>query len=194
VKGQIVPQGEGASDGCLQCDIDDLLNERLDGQGRVDLVASVPDLEESGTWYYVVDCATCKTAVPFKHAPEGEPLVCFPTMGVRCFRCHAVHTYVADLISRRESAAPRRICTGDRPPSDAGGGGGEASGGGQEDRRVEDSGERVIPDREVDPVSSSLQCDNSLIGAASGKGATIFFLSSSFFAAGWTLHLALDFF
>jgi hypothetical protein len=192
VKGQIVPQGEGASDGCLQCDINDLVNERLDGREKVDLVASVANLEESGAWYYVVDCATCKAVIPFKHAPEDEPIVCFPTMRVRCPHCHADHPYPADLISRRKAATPPGIFKRDRPPSDAGGSSGEASGDLQEDSRVEDPRECVILYHEIGPISSSLQCDNELIAAANGKRATIFFLSSSFFAAGWILQLTLD--
>jgi hypothetical protein len=194
VKGQIVPEGERVSDGCPHCDINDLVNERLDGQEEVDLVASVANLEEPGTWYYVVDCATCKAVIPFKHAPEDEPVVCFPTMRVRCLHCHADHAYEADLISHRKAAAPVGIFKRDRPPSDAGGGSEERSGGGQEDPRVEHLREHVILDHEMGPISFSLQCDNDLIVPASGKRATTFFLSSSFFAAGWTLHLALDFF
>jgi hypothetical protein len=192
VKGQIVSHGEGASEGCLQCDINNLVNERLDGREKVDFVASVANLEEAGTWYYVVDCATCKAVIPFKHAPEDEPVVCFPTMRVRCLHCHTDHAYAADLISYCKTVAPRGIFTGDRPPTDAGGGDGEAFGGRQEDRRAEDSRERVILDREIDPVSSSLPCDNKLIVAVRGKRATIFFLSLSFCAAGSIFELALD--
>ena len=45
------------------------------------------NLEEAGTWYYVVDCAICKAVVPFKHAHEDDQIVRFPTMRVRCFHC-----------------------------------------------------------------------------------------------------------
>jgi hypothetical protein len=52
----------------------------------------------------------------------------------------------------------------------------------------------VILDREIAPLSSSLRPDNIVIAAVSGKRATIFFLSSCFFAAGWVSQLALDIF
>jgi hypothetical protein len=69
------------------------------------LASMTANLEEAGTWYYVVDCAICNAVVPFKHAPEDEPIVRFPTMRVRCFHCHTDHTYASDLISRRKTAA-----------------------------------------------------------------------------------------
>ena len=49
----------------------------------------------------------------------------------------------------------------------------------------------MILNREIDPVGFSLRCYNMLIVAVSGKRATIFFLSSCFFAAGWVSQLAL---
>jgi hypothetical protein len=52
----------------------------------------------------------------------------------------------------------------------------------------------VIIDRNIDPISASLRCNNILNVAVSGKRATIFFLSSCFFAAGWVSHVALDIF
>jgi hypothetical protein len=152
------------------------------------------NLEEAGTWYYVVDCAICKAVVPFKHAPEDEPIVRFPTMRVRCFDCHTDHTYASDLISRRKTAAPREIFKRDRPPSHAGDGDREASRGRQEDRGVGASGSRVILNREIDPISFSLRCYNMLIVTISGKRATIFFLSSCFFATGSVSQLVLDIF
>ena len=127
------------------------------------------NLKEAGTWYYVVDCAICKAVVPFKHAHEGDPIVRFPTMRVHCFHCHTDHTYAADLISRRKTAAPRAIFKRDRPPSHAGDGDREASRDQQEDRGVGASGGRVILNREIDPISFSLRCYNMLIVAASGR-------------------------
>jgi hypothetical protein len=180
------------------------------------LAGMTANLEEAGTWYYVVDCAICKAVVPFKHAPEDEPIVRFPTMRVRCFHCHTDHTYASDLISHRKTAAPpslnrphqpvmswvgvnqdhqiSEIFKRDRPPSHAGDGDREASRDRQEDRAVGDSGARVILNREIDPISFSLRCYNMLIVAVSGKRATIFFLSSCFFATGWVSQLALDIF
>jgi hypothetical protein len=52
----------------------------------------------------------------------------------------------------------------------------------------------VIIDRNIDPISASLRCNNILNVVASGKRATIFFLSSCFFAAGWVSHVARDIF
>jgi hypothetical protein len=52
----------------------------------------------------------------------------------------------------------------------------------------------VILDREIDPISSSLRRDNIVTAAAGKKRATIFFLSSCLFAAGWVSQLALDIF
>jgi hypothetical protein len=215
MKDQMVPQDQSASEGCLHCEINDLVQEH-EGQEKVDLAALAANLEEAATWFYVVDCATCKAVIPFKHAPEDEPILRFPTMRVRCFRCHTDHTYAADLISHRKAAAPRGIFKRDRPPSHAGDGDREASGDRQEDRGVGDSegevsadggkswgvaalqepvlSEAVILDREIAPLSSSLRCDRFLIGAVSGKRARIFFLSSCFFAAGWVSQLGLDIF
>jgi hypothetical protein len=147
------------------------------------------NLKEAGTRYYVVDCATCKAPVPFKHAPEGEPIVCFPTMTVRCFQCHADHTYSPDLISRRKAAPPRGIFNGDRQPSRVKDGNREAARDRQEDRDERDLGVRVISDRKIAPISASLRCNNILNVAARGKRATIFFFSSCFFAAGWVSHV-----
>jgi ribosomal protein S27E len=67
-----------------------------------DLTAGNSD--EVGSWYYVVDCATCNEAIPFKRAPspEGEPVVHIPTMRVRCPHCRNDHTYAGELISRRQ--------------------------------------------------------------------------------------------
>ena len=49
-------------------------------------------------------------------------------------------------------------------------------------------------DRNIEPISAPLRCNNILNVAVSGKRATIFFLSSCFFAAGWVSHVALDIF
>ena len=48
--------------------------------------------------------------------------------------------------------------------------------------------------RKIDPISFSSRYYNMLIVAVSGKRATIFFLSSCLFAAGWVSQLALDIF
>ena len=152
------------------------------------------NLEQAGTWYYVVDWAMCKAVVPFKHAHEDEAIVRFPTMRVRCFHCHTDHTYAADLISRRKTAAPREIFRRDRPPSHGGDGDREASRDRQEDRGVGASGGRVILNRKIDPISFSSRFYNMLIVAVSEERATIFFLSSCLFAAGWVSQLALDIF
>jgi hypothetical protein len=58
----------------------------------------------AGTWYYVVDCATCKAPIPFKQAPspQGDQMLQLPTMRVRCCHCHNDHIYGPDLISRRQ--------------------------------------------------------------------------------------------
>ena len=107
VKGQMAAQDEHSSETCLRDEINDVVQKA--GQEKADPVALAAFLEEAGTWYYVVDCATCKAVVPFKYAPEGEPIVCFPTMNVRCFECNTDHTYAADLISHRKAAAAGRI-------------------------------------------------------------------------------------
>ena len=150
------------------------------------------NLEEAGTCYYVVDCATCKAVVPFKHAPDGEPIVCFPTMWVCCFQCCARHTYAADLISRRKTAAPRGIFNGDRPSSNEGNGDRNASRDRQEGSSPGDAIGRLIIDHEIDPIRVSLERNNILNIPVSGRRATIFLLSSSFFTAGWVSHFALN--
>ena len=86
VKGQMAAQDERSSETCLHCEINDVVQKDVAAQEQADPVALAATLEEAGTWYYVVDCATCKAVVPFKYAPEGEPIVCFPTMNVRCFQ------------------------------------------------------------------------------------------------------------
>jgi hypothetical protein len=185
-----VLQDERSSERCLPCEINDLVQEHAEEQENADLAASAANFEEA--WYYVVDCATCKAVIPFKHAPENEPIVRFPAMRVRCVHCHTDHTYAADLISHRRAAAPRRILKRDQLPSQAGDGDREASRDQQEDRGVGDSRGRVILEHEIAPLSSSLRHDNTAIAAVSGKRAEIFFLSSCFFATGWVSRVALD--
>src|SRR6516164_10782668 len=191
VKGQMAAQDERSLETCLHCEINDVV-QNVAGQEKADPVALAATLEEAGTWYYVVDCATCKAVVPFKYAPEGEPIVCFPTMNVRCFECNTDHTYAADLISHRKATAPRGIFNGDRQPSHASDGNPEAFQDGQEHRRVEASGGLVILHREIDSMSASLRCNNFLNVAVSGKRAAIFSLSSCFFAVAWVSQLVLD--
>jgi hypothetical protein len=188
VKGQIVPQDERSRESCLHCEINDLVQKDVEGQEKVDTADLAANLEEAGTWYYVVDCATCKAVIPFKHAPEDEPILRFPTMTVRCFHCHRGHRYAPDLISHRKAAPPRRIL---QRASDADGDQ-EASRDRQEDRGIGTSEEPVIVEREADCLSSALRRANILIAAVGGKKAKIFFLSSCFFAAGGVSQLALD--
>jgi hypothetical protein len=194
VKGQMAAHDERSSETCRDCDINDGVQEDVAGQEKADPVALAANLEEAGTWYYVVDCATCKAVVPFKYAPEGEPIVCFPTMNVRCFQCNTDHTYAADLISHRKAAAPCGISKRDQPPSHASDGDREASRDRQGDRGAGDSAGRVIIERNIDPISASSRRDNILDMVVSGKRATIFFLSSWCFAAGWVSHVSLDIF
>jgi hypothetical protein len=186
VKGQTIPQSECSTESCLHGEINELVQKHIEGQEKVGTAELATNLQEAGTWYYVVDCATCKALIPFKHAPEDEPILRFPTMRVRCFQCHADHTYAADLVSHRKAAAPRVIFIKDRTPSQTYNGDREASRDRQDDHGAGDSG-----GREIDPVSSSLRCDDIVIAAVSGNRATIFFLSSCFFAAGWVSQLAL---
>jgi hypothetical protein len=209
VKGQSVPQDESSSESCLHCEINELVQEHIEGQEKAGIADLAANFEEAGTWYYVVDCATCKAIIPFKHAPEDEPILCFPTMRVRCFECRTDHTYAADLVSHRKAAAPRGNFKRDRdqllseslfhrphqpviPPSHTCGGDRDASRDRQEDRGMEDSGAQIIPECEI-PVSSSLRDnrDNIVIRAVNGRRATIFFLSSCFFAVAWVSQLAL---
>jgi hypothetical protein len=57
VKGQIVPDDERSSESCPHCEINDLVQEHVEGQEKLRLAALAANLEEAGTWYYVVDCA-----------------------------------------------------------------------------------------------------------------------------------------
>jgi hypothetical protein len=208
VKGQNVPQDESSSESCPHCEINELVQEHIEGQEKVGIADLAANLEEAGTWYYVVDCATCKAVIPFKHAPEGEPILSFPTMRVRCFQCHTNHTYAADLVSHRKAAAPRGIFKRDRgqllseplfdrphqpviPPSQRTCDGDREASRDRHEDRGEDSGGRATLECEIAPVSSSLSRDDVVIAAVSGKRATIFFLSSCFFTAGWVSQLAL---
>jgi hypothetical protein len=193
VNGQVVPQAEGLSDGGLHCAIDEQVVEHNERQEKVDIADLVPNSEEAGTWYYVVDCATCKAAIPFKHAPEGEPVLRLPTMMVRCFQCSTVHTYASDLVSHRKAVAPRRIFRKDQPaetPNNAQ----EASRDRPEDRSDGGTGGREIAESKIAPEASSLQRDNDVIAAVSGKRTTIFFLSACFLAIGLIFQLVLNIF
>jgi hypothetical protein len=173
-----VPQDECASE------------NHVEGQESIDIA----DLEDAGAWYYVVDCATCKTVIPFKYAPEDEPILLFPTMTVRCFHCHTHHTYAPNLISHRKTAAPCAIFNADQQPSHPSDGIREGARDQQEKRAEGDAGVHVIIGREIDAISSSLPRDNIFNVAINGKRATLFFLSSCFLAAGWASRLALDFY
>ena len=186
-----MPQDERSSESCLHCEINDLVQEDVEGQEKVDTPDLAANLEEAGTWYYVVDCATCKAVIPFKHAAEDELILRFPTMTVRCFHCHTGHKYAPDLISHRKVADPPRIA---QRASEAGDDDQEVSRDRQEDRGVGTSEGPVIVESGIDCLRSSLRRANILIVAVGGKKATIFFLSSCFFAAGWVLQLALDIF
>jgi hypothetical protein len=193
VKDQMATQDESSSENCPHWEINDGVQEHVEGQGPVEVADLAANSEEAGAWYYVVDCVTCKAIIPFKHAPEDEPILRFPTMRVRCFQCHIDHRYAAELVSHRRTAPPCRIFKRDRP-THAYDDGPEPSLVQQEDRGVRHTGERVALECETDPVGSSLQRDNIESATVNGRSATIFFLSSFFFAAGWVLHLALDFF
>jgi hypothetical protein len=191
VKSEMVPQDESSLESCLHCEINERGQEHVEGQEKADIADLAANLEEAETRYYVVDCATCKAVIPFKHAPEDEPILRFPTMRVRCFQCHTDNTYAADLISHRRTAAPRRSFKRDRPPY-ASDGDREASWDRQGDRGVAHSGGRVVLEWQIDPVGSSLQRDDIVIATVRRKRATIFFLSSCFFAVGRLSQLALD--
>jgi hypothetical protein len=189
----MVTPDEGSPESCLDCEVKELVQEHVEGQEKADTAELPANLEEAGTSYYVVDCATCAAVIPFKYAPEDEPILRFPTMRVRCFQCHTDHTYAADLVSHRKTAAPREIFKSDRAPC-ASVNDRKASPDRQEDRGAGGSKGRLVLECEIDPVSSSLQRDNIVIAAASRHRATLFFLSSCFFAAGWVSQLALDVF
>ena len=190
VNGQRVPQDECSSDGGLHCAIDERVVELNQVHREVVIADPVPNSEEAGSWYYVVDCATCKAVIPFKHAPEGEPILRFPTMGVRCFQCRTVHTYAADLVSHRKAVAPPEICKGG--PTVARDAVRDALQYRQEDHSVADSSGCAIVECKIEPDTFSLRRDNIAIDAVSGKRAVIFFLSSCFFAAAWIVQLALN--
>ena len=58
VKGQMAAQDEHSSETCLRDEINDVVQKA--GQEKADPVALAAFLEEAGTWYYVVDCATLR--------------------------------------------------------------------------------------------------------------------------------------
>jgi hypothetical protein len=184
---RMVTHDEGSSQSRLNCEINELVQKHVEGQERVDTADPASNPEDAGTWYYVVDCAICKAVIPFKHAPEGEPILRFPTMGVRCFQCRTVHTYAADLVSYRKAVAPRESFKRDEPlyaRDDAG----ETSP--SEDRSLAVSAGQAISECEIASVGSLLRPDSSVIRAPREKGPAIFLLSSCFFSAGWVLQLA----
>jgi hypothetical protein len=187
VNSQMITSDQGSLESCLGCEVKELVRE----QEKADTAELPANLEEAGTWYYVVDCATCAAVIPFKYAPEDEPILRFPTMRVRCFECHTHHTYAADLVSHRKTAAPRKSSRSDQAPcasdSDR-----ETSPERQEDCGVGGSRVHGVLECEIDPVSSSLKRDNTLVSTASGQTATLFFLSSCFFVVGWVGQIALD--
>jgi hypothetical protein len=190
----MVPQTESSPESSLHLEIGERAPELNERQEKVDIGGLVPNSDEGGTWYYVVDCATCKAAIPFKHAPEGEPILRFPKMRVRCFQCRAVHAYGADLVSHRKAVAPRGISKSNQPdatPDKAQ----EASWRQLEDRSDGDPAGREIVECKIEPdTPSSLHRADGVIVAFGGKRGTIFFLSSCLFAIGLTFQLALNVF
>jgi hypothetical protein len=189
----MVTPDEGSPESCLDCEVKELVQERVEGQEKADTAELPANLEEARTWYYVVDCATCAAVIPFKYAPEDEPILRFPTMRVRCFQCHTHHTYSADLVSRRKAVAPSEISRRGQMP-DARDGADEASPHQQDDRNLGASGGREIVECKIDPDSSSLRRAHIGIEPVSGKRVAVFFLSSCFFAAGWVFQLLLNIF
>jgi hypothetical protein len=187
----MITPDEGSLENCLDCEVKKLVQEQVEGQEKADTAELPANLEEAGTWYYVVDCARCAAVIPFKYAPEDEPILRFPAMRVRCFDCGTHHTYAPDLVSHRKTAAPRKSSKSDQAPcasdSDR-----ETSPERQEDCGVEGSRVHGVLECEIDPISSSLQRDNIVIATASGQTATLLFLSSCFFAVGWVGRIALD--
>jgi hypothetical protein len=189
VNGQLVPQDECSSDGGLHCAIDERVVEHNQVHREVVIPDPVPNSEEAGSWYYVVDCATCKAVIPFKHALEGEPILRFPTMGVRCFQCRTVHTYAADLVSHRKAVPPPEIFKGG--PTVARDSVRDAFQYRQEDHSVADSGGCGTVECKIEPDTSCSRRDDVVIEAVSGKRTMIFFSSSCFFAAACIIQLAL---
>jgi hypothetical protein len=47
MKGQIVPEDEGSSESCLHCEINDLVQEYIEGQEKVDIVDVAARMAES---------------------------------------------------------------------------------------------------------------------------------------------------
>jgi hypothetical protein len=47
VKGQMVSQDESPTESCLHCEINDLVQEHIDGQEKVDIVALAAKMAES---------------------------------------------------------------------------------------------------------------------------------------------------
>jgi hypothetical protein len=166
-----VPQDERSSESCLHCEINERVQAEVEGQEKVDTSDLAANLEEAGTWYYVVDCATCKAVIPFKHAPEDEPILRFPTMTVRCVHCHTSHKYAPDLIFHRKVAPPPRGVL--QRASDADDGDQKACQDRQEHRGVETSEGPMIVERKIDRLSSSLRRANILVAALNGKNVTI---------------------
>jgi hypothetical protein len=195
----MIPQTEISSGKALHCNFGEQVLEHNEGQEEADITGSVPDLGEAGSWYYVVDCGTCKAVIPFKHAPEGEPILRLPTMRVRCFQCRTVHAYATDLISHRKAVAPRETLEKDE----------SANAPGSEPPRKQPDARNVedpvgLVETKIDPDTSLLQQDNGVIEAAlggnsvivpaSGKRVMIFFSSSCLFSIGLSLQLALSLF
>ncbi len=60
---------------------------------------------EPGKWYFVVDCAKCGEAIPFREAASPEdnpgPLQSRTVSDLRCLQCGHVDNYAPVLISRR---------------------------------------------------------------------------------------------
>jgi hypothetical protein len=184
----MVTHDEGSSQSRLNREINELVQKQVEGQERVDTADPASNPEDAGTWYYVVDCAICEAVIPFKHAPEGEPVLRFPTMGVRCFQCRTVHTYAADLVSHRKAVAPPAIF--DRGSNDARG---EIFLDRQENHSVAGSSGCAIVECKIETNTLPSRRDDIAIAAVSVKKRTmIFFLSSCFFAAAWIVQLVLN--
>jgi hypothetical protein len=47
MKGQVVPQDESSSESCLHCEINELVQEHIEGEETVDIVALAANMAES---------------------------------------------------------------------------------------------------------------------------------------------------
>jgi hypothetical protein len=77
VKDQMVSRDESSSASCLHGEINERVQEHIEGQEKANIADLAANVEQAGTWYYVVDCATCRAVIPSSTRPNMSRFCAF---------------------------------------------------------------------------------------------------------------------